>query len=261
MVHDDYKELIPAHALSALDPAEDRVLSEHLSSCEECRLLLAEWESTAAGIALSSDPLEPSPSVRARILSEVKNEATRSNVLSFAPSASRNVWSSFGSFGAIAAALVFVVAIGALFVMWRQNQSQKAEIQRLAEEIARTQELLKQNADVMRILSSPGARMTELAATPMAPGATAKIAYDMTGEARLMASGLPEAPAGMAYQLWYIVGDKKMPGKVFSTLNGSGRLADRVPSEAMNAAVFAVTLEPATGVQAPTGQIYLVSRS
>ena len=103
--------------------------------------------------------------------------------------------------------------------------------------------------------------MAELGATPMAPGAIAKIAYDKTGHAMLMTRGLPEAPKGMAYQLWYIVGDKKMPGKVFSTQNGSGMLIDQVPTEAMNAAVFAVTLEPETGVQVPTGKIYLVSQS
>lgn len=263
MVHDDYKELIPAHALSALDPVETRTLSEHLSGCEDCRLLLSDWQNTAAGIALSSEPLEPSSALRERILNEVRNEsrpAATSNVISFAPT-KRNVWSSMGSFGAIAAALVFVVLLGSLFVMWREIRASKNEIARLQAEMLKAQDEAKRTAEVMAILSQPGARMAELAATPMAPGAIAKIAYDKTGQAMLMASGLPEAPKGMAYQLWYIVGDKKMPGKVFSTQNGTGMLRDQVPTEARNAAVFAVTLEPASGVEVPTGKIYLVSQS
>lgn len=262
MVHDDYKELIPARALSALDPADDRALSEHLSGCEECRVLLVEWENTTAGIALSSEPLEPSSAVRDKILNQVRDESrpsAPSNVISFAPQAKRNVWSSMGSFGAIAAALVFVVLLGSLFVMWREIRASKNEIGRLQSEMIKAQEEAKRSAEIVQFIS--GAKMAGLAATPMAPGASATIAYDKTGHAMLMAKGLPEAPKGMAYQLWYIVGDKKMPGKVFSSKNGSGMLVDQVPSEAMNAAVFAVTLEPESGVQVPTGKIYLVSQS
>lgn len=264
MVHGDYKELIPEYALSALDSAETRALSEHLSGCEECRLLLADWENTTAGIALSSEPVEPSAAVREKILSQVRSEslpAAPSNVISFAPPAKRNIWSSFGSFGAIAAALVFVVLLGSLFVMWREIRASKNEIARLQAEMLKAQEEARRNAEVIAILSSPGAKMAELGATPVAPGAIAKIAYDKTGHAMLMARGLPDAPKGMAYQLWYIVGEKKMPGKVFSTLDGRGLLVDQVPSEAMNAAVFAITLEPESGVQVPTGKIYLVSQS
>ena len=58
--------------------------------------------------------------------------------------------------------------------------------------------------------------MAELGATPMAPSATAKIAFDKTGHAMLMAQGLPAAPANMEYQLWFIVGNEKMPGKTFT---------------------------------------------
>jgi len=66
----------------------------------------------------------------------------------------------------------------------------------------------------------------------------------------------------MEYQLWFIVGKEKMPGKTFRTDgSGSGVLIDQVPAAAMNSAVFAITVEPKGGVTSPTGQIYLVSRS
>jgi hypothetical protein len=38
-------------------------------------------------------------------------------------------------------------------------------------------------------------------------------------------------------------------------------LDDQIPEVARNAAVFAITLEPKSGVQAPTGSIYLLSSS
>ena len=88
------------------------------------------------------------------------------------------------------------------------------------------------------------------------------LAYDQNGHAMLMAKGLPAAPKGMAYQLWFIKDNKKMPGKVFTTdAAGNGILEDEIPTVARNAAVFAITLEPENGVQVPTGSIYLVSAS
>ena len=78
----------------------------------------------------------------------------------------------------------------------------------------------------------------------------------------LMARGLPSAPKGMAYQLWYIKDNQKMPGKVFRTDEaGNGMLEDQMPMVAREPPVFAITLEPESGVQSPTGSIYLLSAS
>ncbi len=104
--------------------------------------------------------------------------------------------------------------------------------------------------------------MSKLAGTKMMPDAHAMLAYDKNGRAVLMAKGLPPAPKGKAYQLWFIAGGKPMPGKVFRTdASGEGTLSDQIPTEALNAAVFAVTMEPESGVPAPTGAIYLSSGS
>src|ERR1051325_7009156 len=111
MVHDDYKEMIPARALSALDAAEERALNEHLENCSKCRKELEDWQATAAALSLASDPAEPSPQVRERILSEVRNDLSSSpEVIPFPKS---NIWTSFGSLGAIAAVvLLAALAIG-----------------------------------------------------------------------------------------------------------------------------------------------------
>src|SRR3954454_22290689 len=100
MAHDDYKEMIPARALSALDAAEQRALNEHLENCTECRRELEDWQATAAALSLASDPAEPSPQVRERILSEVRKDQSSSEVIPF-KSPPRNFWRSFGSLGAI----------------------------------------------------------------------------------------------------------------------------------------------------------------
>jgi len=101
-----------------------------------------------------------------------------------------------------------------------------------------------------------------LAGTNVAPGARAQLAFDRsTGHAMLFAHNLPAAPQGKAYQLWFISGGKVMPGKVFTPDSaGSAVVEEQVPVSQMDAAaVFAVTLEPAAGVQTPTGEKYLLS--
>jgi hypothetical protein len=264
MTHNDYKEMIPAHALSALDAAEDRVLIEHLAGCEECRHELDDWLTTTAGLAFDAPPLEPSARVRQRILTqvhEIKVEVIPAKVVPFVLP-KNTVWSSFGSLGAIAAALLFVGLIVFVVLLWRENRAIRLQVDSVVAENNRIKHDLELKDQWTQLSSSAGSKMSELNATPMAPGATAKLAFDKTGHAMLMTHGLPKAPEGKQYQLWFIVGTEKMPGKTFSPdAGGSGMLIDQVPSSAMESAVFAITLEPAGGVKAPTGQIYLVSRS
>jgi len=242
MVHDDYKEMIPARALSALDAAEERVLNEHLENCAECRKELEDWQATAAALSLTSDPAEPSPQVRERILSEVRKDLS-SNVIPIRTTSKRNIWSSFGSLGAIAAVVLFAALSIGLAVLWRQNQR------------------LTRDREFVELVNTPGARVSELRGTDPGQSATAKLAYDRTGRAILMASKLPSVPQGKAYQLWFIVGDKPpVPGKTFVPDSaGNAVLNDELPREAIDANVFAITVEPERGSNAPTSPIYLRS--
>jgi anti-sigma-K factor RskA len=246
MVHEDYKEMIPARALSALDATEERALNEHLENCDECRKELEEWQATAATLAVVADPVEPSPKVRERIMSEVRKELATPEVIPFR-STSRNIWRSFGSLGAMAAVVLFTALIVGLIVIWRENRA-------MNEELARTREFVQ-------LATTPGAKTNELKGVDLGAGATARFAYDKTGHAMLMADNLPSVPRGKAYQLWFIVGkNPPMPGKTFSPDSaGKGMLIDQMPKEALDSAIFAITLEPEGGVDRPTGQIYLRS--
>src|SRR5215510_195712 len=243
MVHEDYKEMIPARALSALDAAEAQALNEHLENCAECRKELDEWQATAAALALDANPAEPSPQVRERILDEVRKDLSEPEVVPFR-STSRNLWSSFGSLGAMAAVVLFTALIVGLGVLWRQNNAIRTE--------------LEQSREFVQLVTSPGARVRELKGVG---GANATVAYDTNGQAMLVADRLPGVPQGKAYQLWFIVGNRPpMPGKTFAPdSSGKGVLKEQMPPEALDSPVFAVTVEPVEGSTAPTSPIYLRS--
>lgn len=239
--HAEYKEMLPAHALSALDASDAQALNQHLAECAECRQDLANWEKTASALALDARPMAPSPDVRQRIMNAVRDEKD-ARVVPFTP-ARRNVWTAFGSLGAIAAVVLFIALIAGVIVLWQQNRA------------------LRRENELVRLLTEPGSRVTELKGTAQASAATAKLAYDKNGRALLVANGLPPAPTGKEYQLWFIVGSNApLPGKSFAPDNtGRGTLRDNVPQQALDSAIFAITLEPAGGVSAPTGEIYLRS--
>ncbi len=285
MVHDDYKEMLAAQALSALDAEERRALEQHLSECAECRRELADWENTAASLALGASPEAPSPQVRERIMSAVRSEqhqqeprtqnvprpeqdsrsqqdprSQEPRVVPFRQSW-RETWASFGQVGAIAAAFLCLVLIIWIIVLWQQNRTLRRQMEFMSRDMGAMQRELNRSNEFVTILSTPGARVASLSGVGPSPDASAQLAYDRTGNAVLMANGLPRAPAGKEYQLWFIVGNSPpIPGRTFAIDDeGRGELTDEVPRRALASAVFAVTLEPAGGSTAPTSAIYLRS--
>jgi len=275
MAHEEYKEMLMAQALTALDESEARALEAHLQTCADCLQEMDHWQRCAALLALEAPPLAPPPQLRTRILQAIEtasdlekkteslnaNRAATANVIEL-PRVPGRTWTSVQTWGSIAAAVVFVALILSLALLWKQNSTAKQELGRLANQIHETEQQLAREREAITILTTPGARMAELSGTNIAPSAHAMLAYDKSGRAMLVAKGLPPAPAGKAYQLWFIAGGQPMPGKVFSiSAAGEGTLRDQIPAVALNNAVFAITLEPESGVRAPTGAIYLRSGS
>lgn len=254
MAHEYFKEMLATHALSALDGGDEQSLEEHLATCKECMKELDQWCATAATMSLAGVTVEPSPEVRERLMARIRAErdasikpvSSSSNVVPLV--SKKNVSAGAGSLLRIAAALIIGALLISVFLLWRENQTRQAQ--------------LNHEREIVTFLTHPGPRLMNLSGTKSAPGAYAKLAYDKNGQAMLMAKGLPAAPSGKAYQLWFIVGDNKMPGRTFSPdERGNGDLRDEIPAEALSGAVFAVTLEPTGGVQKPTGDIFLVSGS
>ena len=167
----------------------------------------------------------------------------------------------------MAAALVAVAALAVTTVaLLNRNSALTREVAQLYDRLrdaqtettgVRTQ--LASARDLNEILSSPDARVTQLAGKGEGARARATLAYERTtGRAVILTSGLPPAPAGKAYQLWLIADNKKMPGGTFKTdTQGHARMSDRLPAGEANP-TFAVTLEREGGVPAPEGEIYLI---
>lgn len=276
--HEEQKELLAAHALGALDAIETTRVEEHLETCAECRAEMEEWRDTAAALAYTVTAAEPGAAVRSRILESVRATdkpstlketvkgvggpaAPASNVVRMSE-ASRFVRRSLAVYGAIAASLIIVALAASLFITWQRLKETRTALARYERTISSLAKEVAEERAARELMTSPESRSATLAGTNMAPNASAQLAFDRrTGRAKLFAYNLPAAPAGKAYQLWFISNGKVMPGRVFTPdATGSAVMDEQVPVENLGTSpIFAVTLEPSGGVQTPTGEKYLLS--
>jgi hypothetical protein len=293
MKHEDYKEMIALAALDALErdgggdgeQPQQRALDEHIAGCADCRVELGALRDVAASLVyVAALPKAPAPELRARILTAVKSQPqhTRERLpsngdASTATAQTANV-SSFDEFekrreardvrisrrvmmfGSLAASLAVAALLITLGLAWQRNARLQGDLARLSETIDRTQQELARTRADRELLAAPEAHTATLAGTKMAERARARLTFDAsTGRAMLTAADLPPAPAGKAYQLWFIAeGKPPLPGSVFQPdRRGHAEMHENIPPEGRTAAVFAITLEPEGGTSAPTGEIYL----
>ena len=284
--------MLAVQALGALEAAEARDLDRHLLTCAECRAEAAEWNDTAAMLAYTVPAAQPPAELRSRILAGARAEGAReiagkdvkrppviedkaaqpsqdeSKVVPFAPPERRR-WRTASTITALAASLAFVALIISLVMLWNRYNTARNELARVSTrlsevqaEAARERAVREREREVIELIAARDAQVATLAGTEMAQTARAKFVFDRkSGRAMLMTYDLPPAPAGKEYQLWFIEeGKSPMPGSVFTTdVSGHAEMREQVPVEGRNATVFAVTLEPAGGTNAPTSKPYLVS--
>ena len=261
MNRDEVIELAAGYALGALE-MEDRVRFEALLAAgdAEARAALRDFESTVAGLAAETAEAVP-PDVKAALLARIdaegRSRGTLTQILSAARPAPprRSVWTVV-AVGAMAAAIAAIAVGLAVSTVYDRRISQLAREQALLkEELTRQEELVS-------MLQDPATRVVALSGLPPAPEARARMLWHATAGGLLVAQGLPPAPAGKAYELWAIAGTgAPVPAGVFAVdARGVGSLRVAPLRSGGPPDTFAVTLEPAGGVAAPTGSMYLVGK-
>jgi anti-sigma-K factor RskA len=211
-------DLTAAYALDALDEDEQRAYEEHLRRCPRCQEELTGFLETAAALAYGVDAPPPPPALRDRILDEVREE--RRTVVPL--QSRRRVPLAFLSAAAAAA-----VALG--IGIWAATLSNE----------------LQREREALEILAHPQAESISLS------GAEGRLVVTDEREAALVVSGLGPAPAGQTYEIWVIEDDRPVPAGLFDAAEDVRvvRLREPVP----RGATVAVTVEPAGGVEQPTG--------
>jgi anti-sigma-K factor RskA len=257
MTHEPFETQAAVYALGALDGEERSQFEEHLAGgCVACAEAAREHAETLADVARDAPPMIPPAHVKTDLMRRV-------SAMGGSRASSRRRWLRWAAVSA--AAVVGVSAFAAGFVASRYE----ARIGAMARETARVRaELHRQEAElrdrlavsqgVIDLLSDPAARVVALRGSGPSTEAWGRLVWHDAKGGYLAVTSLPAAPAGKVYELWTISGGQPHPAGLF-TVDASGRATHPVAPTRSPVDVFAVTLEPAGGVPAPTGPIVLAS--
>jgi anti-sigma-K factor RskA len=257
MSHEPFETQAAVYALGALDGEERSEFEEHLvGGCVACAEAVREHAETLADAARGAPPMIPPAHVKADLMRRVAAGASSRT----SPRRRRLLrWT-----GVSAAAVVGVSAFVAGFVatryearigvMARETSRIRADLHRQEAEL---RDRLAVSQGVIDLLRDPAARVVALRGSSSSE-AWGRLVWHETNGGYLLVANVPPPPPDKVYELWTISGGQPRPAGVF-TVDASGRATHPVAPTRAPVDVFAVTLEPAGGVPAPTGPIVLAS--
>jgi anti-sigma-K factor RskA len=252
--HETYETLAAVYAVGALDGDDLAQFEAHLAEgCEPCASALREAREALARLALADTRMLPPAEVKAALLARMGTSPRAS------ARASRAGWLTWAAATAAVVALAAMLTSGIVASRYEARLGQMArEMAAERERVQREEAALATYLGVVELLRDPATRVVELR-SPSASNAIARLVWNDKAGGHLLVSNLPPAPEGKAYELWALGGPQPRPAGLFQ-VDASGRAVHKVEFAGDPAKGFAVTLEPATGVPAPTGPIVMASR-
>lgn len=236
------RELIPGHALDALDPDERSLLEQHLSSCPDCAQALAEQREVAEALLHAPPPSRPAPKLRARVLSALPDRAP-------ARSAAGPAAGSWLRWIAAAAAVGLLLVNTALLLELRGLRSQQSQLQ----------SMLDRNQMALAVQSYPGSQAVEFQADEV----FGTFVYDPGRNVSVMyAWGLQPLPQGRVYQAWFTDADgRRVTGGVFAAQDPESFTVVVLwaPTPIGDYQRVGVTVEPQGGSDAPSSSPLLTA--
>jgi anti-sigma-K factor RskA len=250
MNREEIGELAAAYALGRLEAA-DRARFEALlrRGDPDAVAALRAFEDTLAGLAgdASDTPMD---------------RIAGAPVPARAPAPAGPLPRPRGSIWPVVLSGAMAAGLAAIVVGWSVSSTYEKRLDALARDADELKAALRNQQTVLGILRDPGTQVVVLGGLPPAPGARARVMWHEKAGGLFLATGLPVPPAGKAYQLWAIAGSNApVSAGVFSVdASGGASLSVRPLPGVTTVSAFAVTLEPADGLPAPSGEMYLLGK-
>ena len=270
------RELASLHALGVLSDEERAELAKAMAGDAELAAEVRQLEDTAGALGGVVPQVDPPARLRARVLAVAGIEADdAAGTAAVSPVGGRRAdapvvvrkSSALPGWLAAAAALVLASGLGLWALQLRTSlDDMNARVERAEAEVVRIQRTLGEAQEQTKVLQAnnavlfaPDTLRVDLAGQPVAPGATARAFMSRQTGLVFTANALPALPADKAYQLW-VIADGKPVSAGLVTPDPSGHAAQlfAMPSNLVALQAVAVTIEPAGGVPAPTGDKVLI---
>lgn len=235
--HKQIEEYLPDYAFGNLGHLDSNLISEHISTCESCQVLLRSYEETVGLLAFGVSKVDPPESLKPALMKRIDNISS--------PRVAKTPETTIRSWGYLfqwfsptlaMACLVVIISLATANVMqWNQRNTLHSQ------------------------LSAP-LKIFKMRGTHQAPHAdgTFVIGQD-TFHGVLVASDLPKIPNNKQFQLWLIRNGEKINGGTFSTTAlGYGVMEVLSPRPLPEFQTAAVTMEPFGGSPFPSGPELMV---
>lgn len=268
--HDALRDHTGLYALGALTEEERERFDQHVRVCPQCAAEVRSLGGVIAALPFAVAQVDPPAGLRERIIGGVAGRT---------PAATRTVDGGghaarvtrlplvWPAWLAAAAAIVAAVGLGFYVLQLRerlalveaqlrqaQDRANEAEVQ-----VARASGIAAEARQTLAILSAPDLARIDLAGQPPARVARARAFWSRSRGLVFTASNLPPLPPGRTYQLWVVTADAPVSaGLLTPDPSGSVSVVIDTSPDLATPVAMAVTLEPAGGVPAPTGEKYLV---
>jgi hypothetical protein len=286
--HAQFDGLTALYAVGALGRAEREGFEAHLEVCRECVAEVRGLIAVAHGLAHTPPPLDAPPALRTRVLQEITGtvpqqprtdadagvalaEPANEDATVGDPHQAEPARGGPGALFWLTAGLVIAAAgVGGWYVAGLDRQIANLETElaaasdnaeRLRLDAAATSAAAAERDAVLAIVAEIGAQQLTLIGQPLAPRATARAVWNDAAEMVFLASGLPPLPDGDVYQVWFVLPDAPVSAALLNpNPDGSATVIVQIPSAVPLPAAMAITVEPAGGAPAPTGDVYLLGQ-
>jgi hypothetical protein len=265
MTEDALRELCPLAALGALDGADRLAFAAEGPRHGAVGRDLVAFERLVGLIGVAAPSVPPSAGLRGRVVAAALASASASPP-PFGLSGPRP-WRTWLPLAAAAGLVLLALAWRSQRDEARQHAARSAaeaenltaQNRHLQQRIETTKRRLDEAVAFRALVAHPGSRVAGLAGLPAAPAARGRVVWNADRrEAVLLASGLPQTPAGKAYEAWIIAGGAPVAAGVFRAGDDGGAI-HALPrlDDVARVKTFAVTIEPEAGTSAPTGPMVL----
>lgn len=266
--------LLELYITGIASPEENAEIENLIKKYPEVKLEVEELQTAMESYAMAH-AIQPDPSVREKILSQIPNTVSREELSSddlYEKNSAGKIYKMLSNYK-WAAAASFLLLLGSLilsYTYYNKYHSSSVELaaaQQKLSEFANVQQQLEQQKQIaaamnkdMEVVSNKYAKPVALNGTPHSPDAEAKIFWmKNTGEVYVDPTNLPQVPSDKQYQLWAIVDGKPVDAGIISSKNGMYHMQKMKTFG--KAQAFAITLEKTGGSKTPDmDQMYVMAK-
>jgi len=262
--HPEFEEDFELYELGVLEGGDKTEFEAQLADSEEYRAKLAAARRVLAMLALAAPPAAPNPAVREWILGSLKAPGAQHLGGTRPVPTHRRLWTPVWTPLWASICLVLVVAGLWLAIDNRKLSRRLAELELVHGQLEVSSRELKvataRAQAALNVLTAPETIQVDLSPAAARPVPHGKAFYNPAGGLLFYTTNLQPLPAGRTYELWLVPTEGSPVGAgAFNTdTRGNGQVILPSLPQGLAAKAFAVTIEPAGGVPAPTGPKVLI---